>query len=125
MVNRKPDAYWIEPGRLMAGEYPSAMNIEEVRPRLEKLFAEGIRSFLVHYQAQAEELGLLWRRIPIGDVSIPTRARMIEILMPTAPPHPVPTGHSIRPWRSGCRESRRPVWRRGRRRMSSVLSSEP
>ena len=27
-----------------------------------------------------------------------------------SPPHPVPTGHSIRPRRSACRESRRSVW---------------
>ena len=72
----------------MAGEYPGALPEEDVRPRLEALRAAGIRSFLdlteehelVPYQAQAAGLGLAWRRLPIRDVSIPTRDRMAEIL---------------------------------------------
>jgi putative transposase len=40
------------------------------------------------------------------------------------PSHPVPTGHSIRPRRSGCRVSRRLVWT-GRLRLSSARSGEP
>jgi dienelactone hydrolase len=42
----------------------------------------------------------------------------------TPPSHPVLTGHSIRPRRSACRESRRRVWME-RRRTSSTRSSEP
>ena len=34
------------------------------------------------YRVQAEELGLVWRRLPIRDVTIPTRDRMAEILTP-------------------------------------------
>ena len=43
----------------------------------------------------------------------------------SGPSPPVLTGHSIRPRRSACRESRRPVWMEHWRRMSSALSSEP
>jgi hypothetical protein len=46
------------------------------------------------------------------------------IVAAIAPSHPVLTGHSIRPRRSACRESRRRVWME-RGRMSSALSSEP
>ena len=88
MVSGSPDSYWVKPDVLMAGEYPGAQHEDEVRPRLEALRTAGIRSFLdlteehelVPYQAQAAELGLVWRRLPILDVSIPTRDRMAEIL---------------------------------------------
>src|SRR5664280_2590612 len=51
------------------------------------------------------------------------RTKLARQLVPL-PSHPVLTGHSFRPRRSACRESRRPVWME-RRRMSSALSSEP
>jgi hypothetical protein len=41
------------------------------------------------------------------------------------PSPPVLAGHSFRPRRSACRESRRLVWMEHWRRMSSALSSEP
>jgi hypothetical protein len=47
-----------------------------------------------------------------------------EQLVPRTRFRPDTRGHSIRPRRSACRESRRPVWME-RQRMSSALSSEP
>jgi protein-tyrosine phosphatase len=84
----KPDAYWVATGTLMAGEYPGARSQPEARLRLEALRAGGIRSFvdlteaheLKPYDAVARELGLLWHRFPIRDLSIPTQPQMNEIL---------------------------------------------
>ena len=84
----RPDAYWVEPGALMAGEYPGARSQPEARLRIEALLTDGIRSFvdlteaheLEPYHALARELELAWRRFPIVDVSIPTRPQMTDIL---------------------------------------------
>src|SRR5665811_719627 len=64
-----------------------------------------------------------WREefLAAGREGLKARPAAVE----EVPPHPVPTGHSIRPRRSACRESRRPVWTKGRRRTSSARSSEP
>jgi len=84
----KPDAYWVATGTLMAGEYPGARSQPEATLRLEALCAGGIRSFvdlteaheLEPYGALARELGLVWHRFPIRDLSIPTQPQMNEIL---------------------------------------------
>jgi protein-tyrosine phosphatase len=84
----KPDVYWVVTGTLMAGEYPGARSQPEARLRLEALCAGGIRSLvdlteaheLEPYGALARELGLVWHRFPIRDLSIPTEPQMTKIL---------------------------------------------
>jgi len=78
------------------------------------------------------EQGIVCERIMTDNAFAYTKSRSFKQLLwrraighLRTPPHPVPTGHSIRPRRSACRESRRPVWTRERRRTSSALSSEP
>lgn len=41
-----PNSYWVEPGRLLAGEYPGAMSRADAIERLQRLLQAGIDSFL-------------------------------------------------------------------------------
>jgi hypothetical protein len=41
-----PDSYWVEPGRLLAGEYPGARHEEEARRKLRRLLDAGVTYFL-------------------------------------------------------------------------------
>ena len=38
-----PDCYWVEPGRLMAGEYPGDWNKRSARRKLRALLDAGVR----------------------------------------------------------------------------------
>lgn len=91
-----PDAYWVLPGRFLAGEYPGAPTAESARHKLRRLLGAGITSFLdlteagehglYPYEAlPAEEARALERavehhRMPIPDVSTPTREQMTRTL---------------------------------------------
>jgi hypothetical protein len=46
--SHKPDdnTYWVEPGKLLAGEYPVARDPEEARKRLRRFLASGVRHFI-------------------------------------------------------------------------------
>ena len=48
MVTPKPDpnTYWVVPGKLLAGEYPRAVDSEEARKRLRSFLAAGVRHFI-------------------------------------------------------------------------------
>jgi protein-tyrosine phosphatase len=89
------DSYWLIEGQLMAGEYPGAPTDEEARPKLAGLLDLGIRSFidltettdpLTPYEdllreiASEKGIDVVYRRMPIRDMSIPTKERMTEIL---------------------------------------------
>lgn len=41
-----PNSYWVEPGRLLAGEYPAGGSLAETTDRLQKLLAAGVTLFL-------------------------------------------------------------------------------
>lgn len=92
-----PNAYWVQPGLLLAGEYPGNESADVARRRLNLFLDAGVRSFvdlteegeygLVPYagllQEEAERRGLLveHRRLSIRDVDVPrSPGEMIEIL---------------------------------------------
>lgn len=90
-----PETYWVEPGRLLAGEYPGARIAGEAARKLGLLLDAGIRTFidlteeheLEPYEAVLRELArsrgveVDYRRMPIRDVSVPdSRRQMSEIL---------------------------------------------
>ena len=89
------DSYWLIEGQLMAGDYPGAPTEKEARVKLAGLLEIGIRSFidltetadpLDPYEDLLEEIAedkgidVVYKRIPIRDMSIPTKERMAEIL---------------------------------------------
>lgn len=91
-VPKHPDCYWVEPGQLLAGEYPGDVDDADARVKLEALVEAGIRVFvdlteageLRPYAPLLDELrrqhgDLVHHRLPIRDVSVPTVARMREI----------------------------------------------
>ena len=81
-----PNSYWVVPGRLAAGEYPSATDPIEAVARLRALLRAGIDHFIdltgpgempPYAEAardEADRLGLSfrWERHPIVDLSIPS-----------------------------------------------------
>jgi hypothetical protein len=93
-------AYWLVPGRLMAGEYPGSPSLVETRIRLRSLLKAGIRAFIdLTEVGDVTRLGLLrpyeqdlrelaaesaaevsYTRFPIRDFDVPTRGLMISIL---------------------------------------------
>lgn len=90
-----PNAYWVVPGLLLAGEYPGTKYDVEARTKLEPLLDAGIRVFvdlteaheLEPYEEVVRDLGaergvaVEYRRIPVPDVSVPrSRETMVEIL---------------------------------------------
>lgn len=91
-----PDSYWVQPGRLLAGEYPGAADEDEARAKLAHLMDAGITAFVdltelgeydlnpyVPYLAElASDRGVMLthRRAAIRDASAPTHGRMLEIL---------------------------------------------
>ncbi len=88
------DSYWVIPGRLLAGEYPGAIEELPARKKLLSLLQSGIRAIinlteageLVDYHAWLEEeaeecgVGCEVRRMPIADLSTPTEIELIRIL---------------------------------------------
>jgi ADP-ribosylglycohydrolase/protein-tyrosine phosphatase len=87
-----PNSYWVQPGRLLAGEYPGSMSRAEAMERVRKLLAAGITSFidlteegeLPEYEKllpDATERRVRYRRLPILDHSVPdSPAHMARIL---------------------------------------------
>lgn len=90
MIDRPiPDSYWVEPGRLLAGEYPGAPDLDAAQDRLRRFLDAGITLFVD--LTQAGECGLKpyvpllrgqaeHRRMPITDLSTPTAEEMTHIL---------------------------------------------
>jgi Dual specificity phosphatase, catalytic domain len=83
-----PDSYWIEPGRLCAGEYPYARDPAEGIVKLRRLSDAGIDTFIdlteegeYGLAPYAQHLhGLEYVRLSIPDLGVPTRGGMHEIL---------------------------------------------
>lgn len=89
-----PESYWVEPGRLLAGEYPAHFNAEMTRKRIDALLEAGFDAFIdltrqdetVAYvrilldQAKAYNVKVKHHRFPIGDFGLPTPETMRVIL---------------------------------------------
>lgn len=89
-----PDSYWVIPGRLLAGEYPGAVEEHTARKKLVSLLHCGINAILnlteegelVDYvpwlMEEAADFGLdvEVKRLPIRDFSTPSVVEMIAIL---------------------------------------------
>ena len=80
---RRPlaNSYWVVPGSLLAGEYPSGMTPEDTELRLQRLLAAGIDTFLdlTHRDECPEYHHLLpsnvrYLRCPIVDTQVPEDA---------------------------------------------------
>jgi ADP-ribosyl-[dinitrogen reductase] hydrolase len=90
-----PNTYWVIPGKLLAGEYPGALDSEEARKKLRRFLDAGVRHFIdlteagelePYAELLTEEAGARasHERIPIRDVSVPeepkTMAKIIAAI---------------------------------------------
>lgn len=98
MTTKKPitDCYWVEPGRLLAGEYPAVSARRKTRKRLTQFLDAGINLFinlteeheLDSYEPELERvadkagaLGIAHERRSIRDMTAPTDpSHMTQIL---------------------------------------------
>src|SRR5687768_2096352 len=88
------ESYWVEPGRLLAGEYPGDYDDEQARQRIEALIEAGFHTFvdltkpnevapyssILLEQAQAHAVKVKHQRFAIGDFGLPTPEQMQSIL---------------------------------------------
>ena len=79
-----PVSYWVEPGRLIAGEYPGAPDAGEAASKIDTILASGVTSFvdlteddgwLEPYEALLDDRAH-YRRTPIRDNECPTAEEM-------------------------------------------------
>jgi hypothetical protein len=89
-----PESYWVEPGRLLAGEYPGGFDGESARKRIDTLLAAGFDTFIdltrpdeirsytqaLFEEAKVYEIEVKHHRFPIGDFGLPTPGQMKSIL---------------------------------------------
>jgi len=90
-----PDCYWVEPGRLLAGEYPGDDDLPTARAKLQALLQCGIRSFvdlteadeplepydlLLNEEAASLGLSISYVRLGVPDMGVPDRDGMRTIL---------------------------------------------
>jgi ADP-ribosylglycohydrolase/protein-tyrosine phosphatase len=87
-----PNSYWVQPGRLLAGEYPGSMSRADAMERVQRLVRAGVTSFidlteqgeLPEYESLLSELPgrrARYRRLPQLDHSVPdSPAHMARIL---------------------------------------------
>lgn len=89
-----PESYWVEPGRFLAGEYPSHFDGEGTRRRIDALIEAGFDTFIdltrpeeippytqtLFDEARIYEVEITHHRFPIGDFGLPTPGQMKSIL---------------------------------------------
>lgn len=89
-----PESYWVEPGRLLAGEYPAQFERELTRKRVDALIEAGFNTFIdltrpnetIAYlrilmdEAKLYEVEIRHHRFSIGDFGLPTPQQMKSIL---------------------------------------------
>src|SRR6185369_13867783 len=89
-----PESYWVEPGRLLAGEYPGKFDGELTRQRIDALIQAGFNTFidltrpnetiayshLLEDEAQLYGVEVQHQRFAIGDFGLPTPGIMNSIL---------------------------------------------
>jgi len=95
MSRPNPNTYWVEPNRLLAGEYPGARDAKRTSSRLARYLDHGVTHFLaltrtgelppyepvLRKLAAERELDVVYQRIGIADMSVPDRGRdMVAIL---------------------------------------------
>jgi len=89
------NCYWVQPGRLLAGEYPGALTAEAAREKLRRHLDAGLTYFLdltdpedglapyaeaLHAEAAVRGLTVAHRQMPIRDLDVPSREHMTAIL---------------------------------------------
>ena len=88
------ESYWVEPGRLLAGEYPGGYDQEQARQRIDALVKAGFNTFIdltqpnelspyvniLNELSQVHHLNVRYQRFPIKDAGIPSREQMSSIL---------------------------------------------
>ena len=88
------ESYWVEPDRLLAGEYPAHFDSEQTRKRIDALLGAGFNTFIdltkpnetVAYvrllldEAKLHEVEVQHYRFAIGDFGLPTPELMTKIL---------------------------------------------
>jgi predicted protein tyrosine phosphatase len=93
---RRPvsESYWVEPGRLLAGEHPAKFDEEQTRSRVDAMIEAGINTFIdltqphetfpytliLAEEAKVYGVEAAHHRFPIGDFGLPTPQRMNAIL---------------------------------------------
>jgi predicted protein tyrosine phosphatase len=94
MINPIPEFYVVQPGKLLAGNYPNASGEKETRAKLRHLLEGGVTFFmdltqegelepytpLLKEEARTLGIAVEHRRMPIPDFDVPTVAEMEEIL---------------------------------------------
>jgi hypothetical protein len=89
-----PESYWVEPGQLLAGEYPAHFDSESTRKRIDSLLEAGFDTFIdltrpnetVAYirilldQAKIYDVDVKHHRFAIGDFGLPAPELMASIL---------------------------------------------
>jgi protein-tyrosine phosphatase/ADP-ribosylglycohydrolase len=87
-----PNTYWVQPGRLLAGEYPSSMSRAEAMERVQSLLRAGVTSFIDlteegelpeydHLLPDLTEQRIRYRRLPVLDHGVPdSSAHMAQIV---------------------------------------------
>ena len=89
-----PESYWVEPGRLLAGEFPGGFDREVTRKRINALLEAGFDTFIdltgpnerIAYtqtlfdEAKVYELDVKYYRFPVKDFGLPAHDRMKSIL---------------------------------------------
>lgn len=88
------ESYWVEPDRLLAGEYPGHYTTESTRQRIDALLEAGFDTFIdltkpnetVPYfrilseESKLHETEVVHHSFPIGDFGLPTPETMTSIL---------------------------------------------
>ena len=88
------ESYWVEPGHLLAGEYPGGYDQERTRKRIDALIEAGFDTFIdltgagetfayvpiLYEQAAAYGVSVDHLRYHIGDFGVPTPKLMNSIL---------------------------------------------
>jgi len=91
-----PDSYWVEPGRVLAGEYPGARSDEQAREKLRQILSAGV-TFFVDLTEEGEynlrpyapflreesvtlDRSVVYRRLSIPDCGTVTAEEMRRIL---------------------------------------------
>lgn len=89
-----PDAYWVVPGRLLAGEYPGAKADPAARHKLRLFLDAGVTFFLdlteadelapyatlLQEEATSRNMAVEHHRLPIPDLGTPPLAQVSDIL---------------------------------------------
>jgi len=88
------ESYWVEPDRLLAGEYPGHFTTESTRQRIDALLEAGFDTFIdltkpnetIPYfrilleESKLYEVNVEHHNFPIGDFGLPTPDTMMSIL---------------------------------------------